>query len=177
MKRVLILSSSPRKGGNSDLLCDALAEGAREAGHEVTKIRLADRRIGYCVGCYACKALKHCVQQDDAAAVLEAMLAADVIVLASPVYFYSVSAQLKALFDRSVAIYPNLTNKAYVFLATMADTEERMLSGTFTAMQGFLDCYDGSTLVAKLGVPGVYAPGEVRTTGALEKARAIGRAL
>ena len=55
MKNVLILSSSPRKGGNTDLLCDAFAKGAKEAGNKVTKIRVADKKIGYCTACYACR--------------------------------------------------------------------------------------------------------------------------
>ena len=55
MKKVLIISASPRKGGNSDLLCDQFAKGAREAGHHVEKVRLAEKKIGYCTGCYACQ--------------------------------------------------------------------------------------------------------------------------
>ena len=54
-KKVLILSSSPRRNGNSDLLCDRFAEGAGKAGHQVEKIRLAEKKIGYCTACYACK--------------------------------------------------------------------------------------------------------------------------
>ena len=55
MKKILVISASPRKGGNSDLLCDQFAKGAREAGHEVEKIRLAEKKVGYCTGCYACQ--------------------------------------------------------------------------------------------------------------------------
>ena len=55
MKKVLIISASPRKGGNSDLLCDQFAKGATEAGHHVEKVRLAEKKIGYCTGCYACQ--------------------------------------------------------------------------------------------------------------------------
>ena len=96
MKKVLIISASPRKGGNSDLLCDEFARGAAEAGHEVEKIRLAEKKVGYCTGCYACQKLNRCVQNDDANELVEKMLSADVIVLAMPVYFYSMDAQLKA---------------------------------------------------------------------------------
>ena len=109
-KKVLILSSSPRRNGNSDLLCDRFAEGAGEAGHQVEKIRLAEKKIGYCTACYACRKGK-CPQLDDAPEILEKMLAADVIVLATPVYFYTMCAQLKALLDRTVAIFPRLTDK------------------------------------------------------------------
>ena len=55
MKKVLIISSSPRKGGNSDILCDEFAAGAKEAGSTVEKVRIADKKIGYCTGCYVCQ--------------------------------------------------------------------------------------------------------------------------
>ena len=82
MKKVLIISASPRKGGNSDLLCDEFARGAAEAGHAVEKIRFAEKKVGYCTGCYACQKLNRCVQNDDANELVEKMLSADVIILA-----------------------------------------------------------------------------------------------
>ena len=88
-KQVLILAGSPRKGGNSDLLCDEFARGAREAGHTVKKIYVQDQRIGPCRACYGCRGTGACVQKDDMAAILEKMVEADVLVLATPVYFYS----------------------------------------------------------------------------------------
>lgn len=86
-RKVLILSGSPRKEGNSDLLCDEFAKGAEEVGNEVEKIRVAEKNIGYCRACYACKNTGKCVIADDMAEVLQKMIDADVIVLASPVYF------------------------------------------------------------------------------------------
>lgn len=97
MKKVLILSGSPRKGGNSDTLCDEFMKGAIEAGNEVEKIFVAGKNIGYCKACYACKDTGVCVIKDDMAEVLQKMLDADVIVLSSPVYFYSISAQSTAV--------------------------------------------------------------------------------
>lgn len=70
-KKVLVLSSSPRRGGNSDRLCDRFMAGAQQAGHEVEKIFLKDRRIGYCTGCGACYGgAGPCPQKDDAAGVI-----------------------------------------------------------------------------------------------------------
>ena len=103
-KNVLIIGGSPRIGGNSDLLCDQFAKGASEAGNQVEKISLAGKKIGFCTACYTCEKTGACPQKDDAAAIIEKMLAADVIVLATPVYFYTMSAQLKALIDRSVMV-------------------------------------------------------------------------
>ena len=105
-KNILILSASPRKGGNSDLLCDRFLQGAQEAGHTVEKIFLGDSTINYCIGCEHCH--QHggkCVHHDDMPAILEKMIAAQVIVLATPVYFYTMNAQMKTLIDRTVARY------------------------------------------------------------------------
>ena len=100
-KRVLILSSSPRRGGNSDRLCDEFLRGAAEAGHQVEKIFLRDCTIHYCTGCGLCsREGRPCPQQADAARIIETMVCADVIVMASPVYLYTMSAQLQTLIDR-----------------------------------------------------------------------------
>lgn len=103
-KKVLILSGSPRKDGNSDLLCDEFMRGAIDGGNEVEKIRVAEKKVAPCIGCYYCaKSGGKCVQPDDMAELLQKMIDADVLVLASSVYFYSICAQLKAVIDRTVA--------------------------------------------------------------------------
>ena len=121
-KNVLILSGSPRKNGNSDMLCDAFMKGALEAGHQVERIRVAEKNIGFCRGCYGCRS-GACVLKDDMAEVLQKMIDADVIVLASPVYFYSIDAQLKALIDRTVARWLEVKDKAFYYIMTAADGE------------------------------------------------------
>ena len=99
-KNILILSGSPRRGGNSDILCDRFMEGARESGHRAEKVFLRDKNIGYCIGCEACHQNNGvCVQKDDMAEILGKMIAADVIVMATPVYFYTMDAQMKTLID------------------------------------------------------------------------------
>ena len=124
-KNILILSGSPRKGGNSDILCDRFMEGARESGHRAEKVFLRDKNIGYCIGCEACHQNNGvCVQKDDMAEILGKMIAADVIVMATPVYFYTMDAQMKTLIDRCVARYTEISNKAFYFIATAADGEK-----------------------------------------------------
>ena len=106
MKNVLILSSSPRRGGNSDTLCDEFMQGAIESGHRVEKVFLRDKTIHPCTGCGVCSQYKKpCPQKDDAAEIIGKMLAADVIVMATPVYFYTMSAQMKTLIDRCCGPY------------------------------------------------------------------------
>ena len=109
--KILAISASPRKGGNSDVLCDEFLKGAAESGHEVWKIRLAEKRIAPCLACYGCAETHVCVRNDDMAEVLEALKAADVIVLASPVYFYSVCAQMKTMIDRFCAFNSSIQRK------------------------------------------------------------------
>ena len=93
--KILLMNGSPRKGGNSEVLCEQFAKGATEAGHEAEKIDLYKQKISPCVACYGCRKTQTCVIKDDMQTVLEKMIAADVIVLSSPVYFYSLSGQLK----------------------------------------------------------------------------------
>lgn len=78
-------------------------KGAIEAGNQVEKIRVAEKKISCCSGCYACKSTGICAIKDDMADILQKIIDADVLVLASPVYFYSIDAQLKAVIDRTVA--------------------------------------------------------------------------
>ena len=111
-KKILILAGSPRKNGNSAALCRAFARGAEESGHQVETVFLRDRKIGYCLACYHCqKGGGVCAIKDDMAGILDSMNDADVIVMASPVYFYSVDAQMKALIDRTVARWLTIKNK------------------------------------------------------------------
>ncbi|MBQ6619175.1 MAG: flavodoxin family protein [Thermoguttaceae bacterium] len=172
-KTVLIISSSPRKGGNTERLCDSFAKGAKAAGHKVQKVRLAEKTIGFCTGCYACQKGK-CPQKDDAARILSKMLAADVIVLSTPVYFYTMTAQLKALIDRSVAVYPNIKNKTFCYIMAMADTKKKMFKGTVEALNGFLACCEGSTVAGMIQVPGVYEKDDILGNPALDEAYEAG---
>lgn len=174
MTNILILSSSPRKGGNTDLLCDAFVKGAKVAGNKVTKIRIAEKKIGYCTGCYACQRDHKYVIKDDAAAILKKMLAADVIVFGTPAYFYSCTGQLKVLFDRSVAIYPNLTNKQYYYLLAQGDENKDTFAGTIKSLDGFLDCYEGSKLKGMVAAPGIYEKGAIKGTKYLDQAYKLG---
>jgi multimeric flavodoxin WrbA len=103
--RVLGIYGSPREGGNSDLLLDRLLEGAREAGGEVSVLYARDLKIGGCLECGGCDETGECVVPDDMDKVYPLLEAAHIIVLASPVFFYNLPAQLKALIDRSQALW------------------------------------------------------------------------
>ena len=107
MKKVLVISASPRKNGNSDLLCDEFVRGASEAGHAVEKIRLAEKNVGFCSGCYACQNVSDeygCVQKDDAEEIWRQIGETDLLVLATPIYSWYCTAEMKALMDRHYAL-------------------------------------------------------------------------
>ena len=106
-KRVLILMGSPRKNGNTQILCDAFARGAEEAGNVVEQVVIRDKDINGCVACGACRRNGGtCIQQDDMQEVYRQIEAADAIVLGSPIYYYTWSGQMKTVLDLLVHRIP-----------------------------------------------------------------------
>ena len=103
------------------------------------------------------------------------MLEADVIVLGTPVYFYTMCAQLKALIDRSVMAYPRIVNKEFYFIMTMADTEPSCFTGTIEALRGFVACCEGSKECGMVCAAGVYERGEIKEHPAMQQAYEMGK--
>lgn len=175
-KKILVLSASPRKGGNSDTLCDEFIRGAKEAGNQPEKIFLRDKKIGYCTGCGVCNRTSSCVQKDDMAEIIEKMVEADVIVLATPVYFYTMDAQMKTLIDRTVPRYTEMKNKEFYYIVTAADTEVSNMEKTIEGFRGFtLDCLDGAVEKGIIHGVGAWEKGEILHTPAMAQAYELGR--
>lgn len=177
MKKVLILSGSPRNHGNSDTLCDEFSKGAIESGNEVEKIRVAEKNIGYCRACYACKNVGKCIIKDDMAEVLQKMIDADVIVFASPVYFYSIDAQLKAVIDRTVARWLEVKNKEFYYIVTAADVEKEAAETTLACFRGYADCVEGAKEMGVIYGMGAYEKGEICSTPAVKEAYEMGKSV
>ena len=176
MKKVLVLSASPRRGGNSDILCDQFVRGAQDAGHAVEKVFLRDRNIGYCLGCGVCNRTHQCVQKDDMKEILDKMVEADVIVMATPVYFYAIDGQMKTFIDRTVPRYTEITDKDFYFIMTAADTDKQSLARTVEGFRGFTeDCLDGAREKGIIYGVGAWQAGEIRNTPAMEEAYQMGR--
>ncbi len=175
-KNVLIISSSPRKGGNSETLAASFAKGAQEAGNRVETVYLREKQYGFCKGCFACRKLGHCVINDDAVELAARMHDADVLVFVTPVYYYSVSGQLKTILDRANPIYDTdyAFTKAYL-LATAAEDEPETVEGTEKAVQGWVDCFPRCELVETVFAGGVNEVGEIVGHPALEKAYQVGK--
>lgn len=174
-KKVLVISASPRKNGNSDLLCDEFIKGAVTAGNEVEKVFLGDLKINYCTGCGVCNETSRCVITDDMKAVLDKMVAFDVIVLATPVYFYTMDAQLKTLIDRTVPRYTEIRNKEFYYIVAAADTETANMEKTIEGLRGFtLDCLEGTVEKGIIYGVGAWQKGEIRETAAFKQAYEMG---
>jgi len=177
MKNVLIISSTPRNGGNSDVLCDDFARGARESGNAVEKIRLRELSLHFCTGCGVCNNTHKCVQKDDMEALLAKLVAADVIVIASPVYFYSICAQLKVMIDRLCPRYTEIADKEFYLIATAAEDARTTFDGTVAAYRGMLDCLPGARDVKHILCGGAWGLNEVQQLPAMKEAYDAGRNL
>lgn len=177
-KKVLILSASPRRNGNSDLLCNQFMLGAKEAGHEVTKIFLRDKEINFCIACDGCRRHDgHCVWNDDMADILEKMIEVDVIVMATPVYFYTMNAQIKTLIDRTFARYTEIINKDFYFIATAADNINLAMEKTFEGLRGFTDCLPGAKEKGVIYGIGAWEKGEIKCSPTMQQTYEMGKSL
>lgn len=175
-KKVLVISSSLRKGGNSEALAEAFAKGAKEAGNSVEVVSLAGKKIEFCRGCLACLNTKKCVISDDAPAIAEKMKEADVIAFATPVYYYSICGQLKTMFDRANSLYTSDYQFRDIYLlAVAAEDGEGVVDGTQTAVQGWVDCYEKARLAGTVFAGGVSDRGDIAGHPALEEAYQLGK--
>lgn len=175
-KNILVLSSSPRKNGNSDILCDRFIQGATEVSHNIEKIYISDKNIGFCSACKACYATGKCIQKDNMESIYPKVLKADVIVFSTPVYFYSMSAQLKVFIDRLVPIYTKLLNKEVYIFITAWDSNKKNLLSTVEAIRGLTrDCMEGTIEKGVIIGKGVSAKGDIRTTPAYTEAYELGK--
>lgn len=178
MKKVLILSGSPRMHGNSNILCDEFARGATEAGYEIEKINVSRMKVAGCLGCNACyKNGGTCVQKDEMEQIREKMIATDVIVLASPIYFYSMTAQLKAVIDRTYAFYQELAGKTFYFIISCAAPEASFTETMTAALRGFTCCVPEAKEGGVVLGMNTNEPGDVKTTEAMQQAYEMGKAI
>ncbi len=176
MKKVCIVTASLRANSNSDALAQAFAAGAEEAGNAVEAVSLKGKKIAYCRGCMACQKTLTCAIRDDANEIAEKVKGAEVVVFVTPVYYYSISGQLKALFDRCNPLY----NADYKFrdvylLATAADDAEGAVEGAEKAVQGWVDCFERARFAGTVFCGGVDAPGEIAGNAALKQAYEAGK--
>ena len=179
-KKIIVLNGSPRKNGNTSALVKAFREGAEGAGHSVTEFWLGGMKINGCRGC--CAGGKNpespCVQKDDMEQIYPAYKEADVVVLASPLYYWTISGQLKCAFDRLFAVAecdPNYTNprkeSALLMAAEGNGFEETVY--WYDRLMGHIGWKDWGKVLCG----GVMAVGDIEGKPELEEARRLGASI
>ena len=177
-KKVYIVSSTPRKNGNSEILANEFARGAEEAGNSVTRINIRDINLKFCIGCLYCQSHEKCVLNDEMNALYAEVQSADVLVFATPIYYYEMSGQLKTFLDRLNPLYPRKNNfKDVYLLATAADEEDSAMDGAVKGIQGWIDCFNGVRLAGVIRGTNAGDIGTVALTSAPKKAYEMGKAL
>lgn len=177
-KKVLIISTSLRKGGNSEALADEFAKGAKDAGHQVEKVCLYNKIINFCKGCLVCQKTGRCVIHDDADIIAQKMLTSDIIVFATPIYYYEMCGQMKTMLDRSNPLFPfNYKFKDIYLLATAADSSETAMDGAIKGLQGWVSCFERATLKGVVKCADTDSIGAVKGNIALNKAYNMGKSI
>lgn len=175
-KKVLIISTSPRKNGNSETLADAFIKGASEAGNTAEKINLYDKTVGFCKGCLVCQKTGHCVIHDDADVIAQKMLTADVLVFATPIYYYEMSGQMKTMLDRSNPLYSSdYAFRDVYFLSAAAENEEDVPKRAISGLEGWIECFPKAHLAGTVFAGGVNGVGEIKGHPALEQDYEMGK--
>ena len=176
MKKVLIVSTSPRINSNSEALAKAFAKGVQEAGHEAELISLRGKTVNFCRGCFVCQEKQRCVIRDDADEICQKALHADVLVFATPIYYYEMSGQLKTMLDRLNPLFPSdYAFRDVYFLSAAAEDEDHVLQRAVSGLEGWIECFSRARLAGTVFMGGVTAAGENPAHPALEQAYQMGK--
>ena len=177
-KKVDIVSSTPRRGGNSQILADEFARGAKEAGHTVVSVNIRELDLKFCIGCLYCQSHDKCALTDSMNSLYGDVQSADVLVFATPIYYYEMSGQLKTFLDRLNPLYPRENRfKDVYLLATAADGGDSAMDGAIKGIQGWIDCFDGVRLAGVVRGTNADGAGTIKNTSAPEKAYRMGKNL
>lgn len=175
MSRIVVLIGSMRKGGNTDLLAQSFADGASK-NNIVELVSVADYNINPCIGCNSCftREGNQCFQNDDMSVIYDKLRNADIVIVASPVYFYGISAQLKAIIDR---LHTPMRNEFHIKKLALLLVGAATLPELFDSIKlqyqlilNFFHLEDGGTVLVR----GVKDKGDITKTGALKEAYTLG---
>ncbi|WP_320172401.1 NAD(P)H-dependent oxidoreductase [Maridesulfovibrio sp.] len=173
-RKVLVISASPRENSNSEALCDEFMRGALESGHEVEKIRLADKKINYCTGCLACVSDPgECSQDDDMTGIYQKMIAADIIVLGTPVYFHVMNGQMKVFIDRVCPVYTMIRNKDFYYAVSCAGGDAQVESSV-NSLKIFTRSFSGAREKGIMSVTGAWEGGAAQWSPSFKEAYTMG---
>ncbi len=174
MIKMFVINGSPRKHGNTETVLDAFIEGAKEAGADVEKIRLAEIDYKNCKGCNACHKTGVCVIKDDLTPVFDQLLAADILVLASPIYSMSVTGEMKSFIDRGQYLWSqkfvtktlffseeHLAKHIGVYLGTSGQDIPHIFDSAFPVVRAFFND-SGFSYTENVLFPGMDKHGGVK---------------
>ena len=174
---ILVITGSPRRNGNTAALADSFIRGAEEAGHRTVRFDAGLSDVHPCSACNSCGMDGPCVHDDDFAFVREHIISADLVALVTPVYYYNVSTQIKAVIDRFYAINGQLhVRKKAVFMAALANMSDARVAPLSAWYDAFLD-YMGWQDCGRIIAPGVWTEGSIRNTRYIGDAYTLGRQL
>ena len=175
-KNIVVISTTLRNNGNSEILAQEFARGAKASGHNVDFITLKDKEINFCRGCLACQKIGHCVITDDTIEITEKMKNADVIAFASPIYYYEMSGQLKTMLDRANALFASdYKFRDIYFLSSAAENDEHAADTAIQGINGWIACFDKAELKGTVLGAGAEAPGDVINNPAMQQAYEMGK--
>ena len=175
-KKIVVLSTSFRKEGNSAQLARQFAKGAQDAGHEVKEIYLSDYHMENCRGCFACQKTGKCVVQDNVGGILEEMRSADVLAFATPVYFYGMCGAMKTFLDRTYPLFPDKYEFRDIYLLAAAGEDlETTIQGAVEGLDGWIRCFEKTRLAKVIFAGGVMESGEINGHPALQEAYQAGK--
>ena len=146
MKKVVIITSSLRDNSNSNALAERFMEGAKENGNAVELISLKTNRVTSCLGCNYCQIHGECIMKDKLNEILDKVIDADVLVFASPTYYYSVSGTLKNFIDRTYAKFTKIKDKDFYYIGSCTDDNKETIERCVKTVKGFLDCVENVNL-------------------------------
>ena len=175
-KKVLIITTSLRNNSNSDKLAESFANGALEAGNDVETVSLKGKTIAFCRGCFACANTGRCVINDDANEITEKILNAEVVVWATPIYYYEMSGQMKTMIDRANSLYPRDYKFRDVYLLSVAaDDGDYVDEKAAGGVQGWVDCFEKAEFKGKVFAGNVNDRGDIEGHKALDEAYKMGK--
>lgn len=175
--KILVITGSPRKHGNSNTLADNFIRGAQENGHEIVRFDSASKNVHPCIACNKCGMNGECVFKDDFEFIRKNIIDADMVVLASPMYYFGLSAQIKAVIDRFYAINGQIhTPKKAALLMTYANSSSKDAQPIINHYEVLLD-YLGWSDAGKIIASGVWTEGDVNSTDYVKRAYELGKSI
>lgn len=176
--KIVVLQGSPNLKGSTSILVEEFTRGAKDAGHTVERIDLSTIQVNPCTGCVACGYEGPCVQKDDNQAIKKVILESDMIVFATPLYYYSMSAQLKIVIDRFCSYNSSLTRKhmksALITVAWNSDNWTfDALESHYQTLVRYLSFQDQGMILGR----GCGSPSMTRGSSYMRQAYELGKSL